>query len=135
MIKAVVSAVLAALVALLAPMQPSNRCTYADMTVDVTISACVRDCTDHDPSDTGVGWKRPAFPAGNAVESSGTALFGVATTFTSAKPTALNAADCGTKTMTDSITFYKANGNVAFKLEFEFACGSCEAKRRSSGGS
>ncbi|MFN7671339.1 MAG: hypothetical protein ACK595_03955 [Planctomycetota bacterium] len=133
MIKAVVSAVLAALVALLAPMQPSNRCTYADMTVDVTISACVRDCTDHDPSDTGVGWKRPAFPAGNAVESSGTAPFAVATTVTSAAPTALHAAECGIATMTDSITFYKANGNEAFKLEFEFACGSCEAQRQGDG--
>lgn len=107
-----------------------NRCTYADMTVNVTISACARDCTEHDPSDTGVDWKRPAFPAGNAVGSSGTAPFGVATTFTSAKPTALAAAECGTAPMTDSITFYKANGNEAFKLEFQFACGSCAAKRQ-----
>lgn len=110
-----------------------NRCTYADMTVNVTISACARDCTGHKPNAPGVKWDRPPFPAGNAAGSSGTAAFGVVTPFASAKPTALHAAECGTATMTDSITFYKANGNEAFKLEFKFACGSCEAQRPSHG--
>lgn len=107
-----------------------NTCTYKNMQVNVTVAACARTCTGHDLGDAGVDWKRPAFAAGGATGSTGTAPFGQMTPFSSAKPTAPGTAECGTATMTDSITFYKANGNEAFKLEFQFACGSCRAKRR-----
>ena len=106
-----------------------NTCTYKDMQVNVTVAACARDCTEHDPGAAGVEWKRPEFSVGGAAGSSGVAPFGQVTLFSSAKPTALGKADCGTATMTDSITFFHANGNVAFKLEFSFACGSCRAQR------
>ena len=111
----------------------NNRCTYADMTVSVTISACARDCTKHKPNAPGVTWERPAFADGNAAASKGTVPFGQVHSFTSSKPVRLVSAECGTKTMTDSITFYHANGNEAFKLEFKFACGSCAAQRQGDG--
>lgn len=107
-----------------APCAGSNSCTFKVVATTVTISACARKCTGHKDTSSCVEWRRTGLTEAGTVGSSGCHDFGVSITYTGAPPLP-NRSSCGTATVKDTITFYKANGNIAFELVFSYGCGQC----------
>jgi hypothetical protein len=111
-----------------APCTGNNQCTFKAVATTVTIAACARKCTGHEDTDPCVSWARRAFPEAGGVGSTGCHAFGGSVEYIAAAPGA-NHRSCGGANMEDTITFYKVDGTIAFKLVFTFSCGSCRAAR------
>lgn len=107
-----------------APCAGNNSCTFKVVATTVTISSCARKCTGHKDTSSCVEWRRTGLTEAGTVGSSGCHGFGVSITYTGAPPLP-NRSSCGTATVKDTITFYKANGNIAFELVFSYGCGQC----------
>lgn len=107
-----------------APCAGDNTCTFQVVATTVTIAACARKCTGHKETSSCVRWKRTGLVEAGTVGSEGCHDFGVAVTYIGLPP-GPNYSACGTPQVEDVITFYKSNGNVAFKLTFSYGCGSC----------
>ena len=106
----------------------NNMCTYKPIQITITIAACARTCTGHEAADPGVPWKREVPPEMAAVESTGTWGFGSSTTITSGVPNVGNPNMCGQGPFEEKITFYKWNGQEAYKVVFQFGCGNCRGQ-------
>lgn len=109
----------------------ATPCTLKPMQVIVTIMACARQCTKHDPSVNVVPWKWSgvdAFGVNMPNPMSGSQAIGTSFAFTLHPPADSGVtAECGSGDKDATLTFLNKDATTAFTVTFRFGCGKCSA--------
>lgn len=96
-----------------------SKCTYKNMQVTVTIASCATGCA----VPNAVRWQqvRP----GNHGNTNGTQSVNSQQSYTIVWDGVSNL--CGTADTSVFLVFYRTDGTEAFKVEFKWGCGQCQA--------